>query len=245
VLVPPSITLQPTNQTALAGSTVNFGVMAGGSAPLIYQWQWNGTNLDGAVSQTLSLTNVQPVQAGTYGVVLSNAGGSATSAVAALTVVVPPSITLQPSNQTVLAGATVSFSVAATGTAPLDYYWQFNGASLGGAWAETFVLTNVQPAQAGGYSVLVTNIAGSVTSTVAILTVADHPLLLNPRTTTDGAFAFTISGAAGLAYQVEVTTNLLEWTPLNTVSNATGEADFIDTASSNSVSRFYRARWVR
>jgi hypothetical protein len=75
--------------------------------------------------------------------------------------------------------------------------------------------------------------------------VAGPPELLNPRTTADGAFAFTLSGAAGLAYVIEVTTNLVEWTLLSSVSNKTGPADFTDPASSNSVSRFYRASWVR
>jgi hypothetical protein len=244
VLVPPGITLQPTNQTVLAGTTVHFSTAASGTTPLSYQWQFKGTNLDGAVSQTLGLTNVQPAQAGDYRAVASNAGGSATSAVAVLTVLVPPGITLQPTNQTVLAGATVNFSAAASGTTPLSYQWQFNNTNLDGAVSQALSLTNVQPAQAGGYSVLVTNSAGSVTSVVAILTVAGRPLLLNAKTTPGGAFAFTISSTTGLVYMVEITTNFLAWTPLTSVTNTTGQADFTDTASSNSVSRFYRARWM-
>ena len=245
VLVPPAITVQPTNQTVLVGSTVNFDVAASGSAPLSYQWQWNGTNLDGAVSQTLSLTNVQPAQAGGYGVVVNNAGGSATSAVAVLTVLVPPAITVQPTNQTVLVGSTVDFGAAASGSAPLNYQWQWNGTNLDGAVSQTLSLTNVQPAQAGGYGVMVSNAGGSATSAVAVLTVADPPVLLKSRTTAGGAFTFTIAGTTGLAYLVEVTTNLVEWSPLSSVSNETGQADFIDSTSSNSVSRFYRASWVR
>jgi hypothetical protein len=164
--------------------------------------------------------------------------------VAVLTVLVPPGITLQPTNQTVLAGTTVHFSTAASGTTPLSYQWQFNNTNLDGAVSQALSLTNVQPAQAGGYSVLVTNSAGSVTSVVAILTVAGRPLLLNAKTTPGGAFAFTISSTTGLVYMVEITTNFLAWTPLTSVTNTTGQADFTDTASSNSVSRFYRARWM-
>ena len=241
-LTPPEMTKQPTNQTVSVGGTANFSAAATGTAPLNYQWQFNGTDLDGAVSQTLSLTNVQPAQAGDYKVVASNAGGSATSVVAVLTVQVPPSLTLQPSNQIVLAGATVNFSVVATGTAPLEYQWQFNGAPLGGAVAETLILTNIQPAQAGSYSVLVTNSAGSITSAVAVLTVATPPLLLNARTATNGAFAFTLSGVAGLIYAIEFTTNFQKWTFLALLTNTTGQVDFIDVTSSNAVSRFYRAR---
>jgi hypothetical protein len=159
-------------------------------------------------------------------------------------VVVPPAITVQPTNQTVLAGSAVEFDVAASGTVPLNYQWQWNGTNLDGAVSQTLSLTNVQPAQAGSYSVMVTNAGGSATSAVAVLTVAGPPVLLNPRTIADGAFTFTIVGAAGLAYLVEVTTNLVEWTPLGSVSNQTGQAAFIDSTSSNSVARFYRASWV-
>ena len=118
------------------------------------------------------------------------------------------------------------------------------GTNLDGAVTQTLSLTNVQAAQSGGYSVLVTNNAGSMTSVVAILTVAYRPSLANAKTTPDGAFTFTLSGAAGLVYVVEITTNFLDWAPLPSVTNANGQADFTDTAVSNSVSRFYRARWT-
>ena len=65
---------------------MNFSVAASGTEPLSYQWLLNGTNLDGAVAATLSLTNVQPVQAGGYTAQICNAGGTTNSAVAMLTV---------------------------------------------------------------------------------------------------------------------------------------------------------------
>ncbi len=207
VLVPPAVTLQPTNQTALVGATVTFSVAASGTLPLSYQWRFNGTNLDSATAETLSLTDVQPEQAGGYSVVVTNVAGSATSAVATLTVLVPPAVTLQPTNQTALVGATVTFSVAASGTPPLSYQWQFNGTNLDSALAETLSLTNVQPAQAGGYSVVVTNVAGSATSVVAALTVLVPPALtLQPtnQTVLLGAtviFSVAASGTPPLSYQ--------------------------------------------
>jgi O-glycosyl hydrolase len=243
VAAPPAILLDPTNQTVAAGTTVEFSVAASGTPPLVYQWQFNGANLEGAVADTFTLTNAQPEHAGGYGVVVSNAVGSATSAVATLTVLVlPPVITLDPTNQTVLVGATVTFSVAANGTPPLSYQWQFNGTNLEGAVAATLNLTNVQPEQAGAYTAEVANAGGTTNSATAILTVLHYPVLLDARMATNGAFAFTLSGDAGCCYMVEVSTNLSEWTPLSTLSNATGQADFTDSASPNSKSRFYRAR---
>ncbi len=82
-----------------------------------------------------------------------------------------PSITTQPAGATVNAGATVSFSVVATGTAPLTYQWQLGGAAINGATGDTYSISSVTANQAGSYSVVVTNAAGSVTSNTATLTV--------------------------------------------------------------------------
>ena len=80
-------------------------------------------------------------------------------------------ITAQPQSQSVVAGGNVSFSITASGTAPLRYQWRFNGANLSGATNTSLGLTGVQPANAGNYTVVVTNSAGSATSAVAVLTV--------------------------------------------------------------------------
>src|ERR1051326_2695814 len=96
-------------------------------------------------------------------------------------VVVPPAISIQPSDQTnaVFAGDTVNFTVQATGSAPLSYQWRKNGANISGALNPTaltnvLTLTNVQPADSAGYFVVVTNSAGSITSSVAQLLVTPY-----------------------------------------------------------------------
>jgi hypothetical protein len=83
----------------------------------------------------------------------------------------PPSITIQPSNQTVAVGGTATFSVTATGSLPLSYQWNFNGTNILGETNTALTLTNVQFSQAGDYAVLVTNDYGSVLSSNAVLTV--------------------------------------------------------------------------
>jgi len=91
---PPTILAQPTNQTVLVSGTAVFTVAAGGAPPLSYQWKWDGTNIAGATSTSLTLTNVQMSQAGTYSVRVTNAAGSTNSSNAILTVTseacVPP-----------------------------------------------------------------------------------------------------------------------------------------------------------
>ena len=84
--VPPFIAVQPTDQTVGVGGTAAFTVVAGGEPPLSYQWQHETTNLAGASGASLVLSNVQPADAGTYAVRVTNAVGSVISSNALLTV---------------------------------------------------------------------------------------------------------------------------------------------------------------
>ncbi len=136
--VPPSISAQPQNSTVIQGQSATFTVTAGGTAPLTYQWRKGGTSVAGGSSSALTITSAQPGDAGSYDVVVSNSAGSATSSAATLTVNVPPTITAQPENQTVLAPAAATFSVTATGTAPLSYQWKRNGTDIAGATSASY-----------------------------------------------------------------------------------------------------------
>jgi hypothetical protein len=88
--VAPAIYLQPTNQTVIAGQTVNLIVVANGTLPLSYEWNFNGGTIEGATSSLLTLTNIQQGQAGSYTVLVTNSIGSVTSSPAILTVNPPP-----------------------------------------------------------------------------------------------------------------------------------------------------------
>ncbi|MDW8308060.1 MAG: immunoglobulin domain-containing protein [Verrucomicrobiales bacterium] len=174
-LVPPQITLHPTNQTVLVGGTAVLAAAATGSAPLSWQWFFNGAPLTAATSATLTLTNAQPAHAGNYFAVVSNPVGSATSQVATLTVtnlMLPPSILSQPQSLAVNEGQTAIFSVTATGTPPLRFQWFFNtNTPLAGATNATLTLSAVTTNDAGAYSVRVTNDYGTALSGFAFLTV--------------------------------------------------------------------------
>jgi len=174
--VPAVIVGNPADQVATNGTQVHWRVLAKGSAPLSYQWFFNVTNvLAGETNSTLDLTNVGPAQAGAYQVVVTNLFGSATSAPAFLTIVVPPAITNDLENQTATNGNTVVFSIGAVGSPPLFYQWYFNNGLLGLETNATLVLSNVIPAQAGVYQVVVGNVYGSVTSAPANLTIVVIP----------------------------------------------------------------------
>jgi len=87
---PPSVLLQPTNQTVLIGEGAVFRVVGGGSEPLSYQWRLNGTNISGATTTSLLLTNAQLADAGDYTAVISNALDSVITSNAVLAVNPPP-----------------------------------------------------------------------------------------------------------------------------------------------------------
>ncbi|MGO8674488.1 MAG: immunoglobulin domain-containing protein [Limisphaerales bacterium] len=144
---------------------------ANGTAPLSYQWTFNGGNISGATASTYTINSVQSVQAGGYAATVANMCGNVPSAGATLTVDVAPTITTQPRSQTVNQGANVTFSVAASGTAPLSYQWTFNGNNISGATASVFTINNVQTTAAGTYAVTAANMCGSVPSANASLTV--------------------------------------------------------------------------
>ncbi len=201
----PTITTQPTSQTVNLGGTATFTVTASGTAPLTYQW-YHGTTAVGGSSATLTLANVTDAMAGSYKVVVNNAAGLATSATVTLTVIDPPTITTQPNGQMVNLGGTATFTVAATGTAPLTYQWYHGTTAVGGSSA-TLTLANVTDAMAGTYKVVINNAAGSVTSSTVKLAVIDPPTITTqPASQTVNAggtatFTVTASGTAPLTYQ--------------------------------------------
>lgn len=172
---PPSITAQPQSQTNAFGGTATFTVSVSGTTPLAYQWRLAGTNLASANAASLVLTNLQIAAAGNYSVVVTNAYGSVTSAVATLTVNANPVITAQPQSLSVNAGANAAFTVSAAGGTPLYYQWRFGGVAIADATNSSYTRMSVQSGDAGNYSVVVTNFAGSVTSAIAALAVNVSP----------------------------------------------------------------------
>jgi endonuclease/exonuclease/phosphatase family metal-dependent hydrolase len=167
----PAITLQPQSQIIAPNSNVTFTVSATGDSPLRYQWRFNGNAISGETNTSYSITNVQFSDAGNYSAIVSNTFGNATSAVARLIVGIAPAISSQPQNIITNAGAAVTFSVEATGTPAPNYQWRLNGNSISGATNSSYTRTNVQPADTGDYSVLITNIAGSIVSSNGTLTI--------------------------------------------------------------------------
>ncbi|MEI7729643.1 MAG: immunoglobulin domain-containing protein [Verrucomicrobiota bacterium] len=213
VVLSPVITTQPQSQVRVPGTTASFSVAATGTAPLGYRWRFNNTNLVWATNSTLTLNNVQSVNAGYYQVIVSNTAGTVTSTVATLTVVYPPAITGQPQSQTCAAGTMASFNVTATGTAPLAYQWYKSvisqqSAVISGATNSAFSLQPLALGDAGSYYCVVSNAYGAATSSVASLTLLVYPPVITGqpqnqtnRLGTTALFNVTASSLIPLSYQ--------------------------------------------
>ena len=212
VNAPPAVTAQPVNQTVAVGQTATFSVTATGTAPLSYQWRKNGANISGATASAYTTPATASTDNGAqFSVVISNAAGSVTSNSATLTVNVPPSITTQPSSVAITAGQTATFSVTATGTAPLSYQWSQNGTAISGATSSSYTTpTETTSASGAQFTVVVSNSVGNVTSNAATLTVNAAPVA--PSITTQpssvtitsgqtATFSVTATGTAPLTYQ--------------------------------------------
>jgi Immunoglobulin I-set domain len=211
----PSITTEPSNQTVVVGQTGSFSVVAAGTAPLSYQWKKNGAAIVGASSSGYVTPPLTTSDDGAqFTVTVANSAGNVTSSAATLTVnaaAVAPSITTQPTSQTVTVGQTASFSVAAAGTGPLSYQWKKNGAAIVGATSSGYVTPPSTASDNGAqFAVTVTNSAGNVSSSAATLTV--NAAAVAPSITTEpsnqtvvvgqtGSFAVVAVGTAPLNYQ--------------------------------------------
>lgn len=171
ILAAPVFTAQAGASTATVGQTVTLHVNASGGPA--YQWSKNGVLIPGATGPDLSFPNVQLSDAGTYTATATNGSGSATSPAIVLTVIATGSSTgTPPISKSVLVGQDVSFS--APNLNAFKYQWQFNGADIPGATANSLSLPAVTLAAAGYYQVLMTPSAGAavVASGIATLTVS-------------------------------------------------------------------------
>lgn len=168
---PPTITEQPVSQSVIVGGDATFHVSADGASPFTYQWRKDGVPLGAASSSTLFLGGVAADEGGPLDVVVSNAYGSITSAVATLTVVFPPSITTQPVGQVVALGTAVTLSVVADGTDPFTYQWLNSTGAIPNATNASYTIDSATTNVPGDYYVAVANAYGTATSQAATLTV--------------------------------------------------------------------------
>jgi hypothetical protein len=159
---------------------------------------------------------------------------------------VAPTITTHPASQDVNQGGNAVFDVVATGTPAPVYQWRKNSSPIGGATGTSYTVANAQPADAGSYSVVVTNIAGAVTSDIAVLTVTVPvpPQITDVSLTSGGQIQLQVSAVPG-DYAVEANTNLVgpDWVELTNFTS-TGAAFQCLDPETNLNHRVYRVRLI-
>ena len=216
----------PQNLFLAQGQSARLTASVVGQPPITYSWMLNGQTIPGQTGPILYLSNVQPASSGTYAVSAHNNSGSITNAVAELTVsaAVAPLIVTQPVSQFDSLGSSATFKVSALGFSPLSYQWQFGGANIPGATNTTYAVSRVTAANSGYYSVIVTNLYGCATSSVAVLgsptwlqpaflANASPPVLFFPSGGVNNGFPFN--------YQLQSTTDpsSSNWVTVATTAN--------------------------
>ena len=184
--------------TVNAGQTATFTITASGTGPFTFQWYLNGVAISGANSSSYSTPpTTGSNNGGVYTVAVANAGGTAMSAPYVLTVNTLPNITVQPAGQAVVAGQPATFTVVATGTGPINYQWNLGGVAISGATSSSYTVPPTNVVNSGSvYTVTLTNVAGSVTSSGATLLVSPDPVALTfapIAAQTYGTAPFTVS----------------------------------------------------
>ncbi len=223
----PAITTQPSNSTVTAPATATFTVAASGSPNPTYQWQSapsgssTFTAISGATSASYITGATSTAMSGVkYRCVATNSAGSATSNAATLTVTtaaVAPAITSQPSNATVAAPTTVTFTVVASGSPNPTYQWQSapSGSStftaISGATSASYTTGATSTGMSGStYRCVATNSADSATSNAATLTVnaaavapaiTTQPSNATVTAPTTATFTVVASGSPNPTYQ--------------------------------------------
>lgn len=172
--VKPTITGQPANLTVVNGAEASFTVVAEGSAPLSYQWSKDGTPIAGATSATLIISAAGTSDQGTYNVVVTNPAGSEPSQGATLTVV-PLRFTLDPVSGTVFQGATHTLTAAVESALAATYQWKKCGVAIHGATGNTLQFNGIGYQNAGEYTFVASNSAGTIESSVVVLSVVPVP----------------------------------------------------------------------
>jgi uncharacterized repeat protein (TIGR01451 family) len=211
--VPPlAIIGRPVSQAAGPGATVSFTVNATGNPlPLSYQWQFNGTNITGATASSLSLTNVQPAQAGNYNVLIRNAGGGATNASAGL--IVPAGLNYALQGHALILSWSGSYTLQLASNA-MGAYFDIPGA--------TNPYTNWIGSEPGRFFRLRAAVNG----------------LLSARPSTNRQVEIDCAGVPGYAYVLQTSTDVHRWAPVET--NAAPFV-FLDSEAGHLPMRFYRA----
>lgn len=197
----PTITAQPLPQSVCVGATVTFTFGVFGTPQPQFRWRKDGVEITGATRRTLTIRDVDLLDAGVYTCTASNPCGVATSDPVTLSVSTgAPVITVQPAPAAACAGGRAVLRVRAPGPGTKAFQWRKNGVNITGATGNALVFEAVIPMDAGRYDCVVSNACGSTTSAAAALVVntAAPVITLQP-------VSFSVCAPNGAVFSVRAT----------------------------------------
>jgi hypothetical protein len=255
---------EPNHCGKVGGAPYWFSYLAPGSGALTVDantttytnvlavYTWPGGDFSTLVSVACASTNngtghevstFSAVNGTTYYLVVDGLNGATGNVTLAYSLVIPPVITLQPQSQTVAQGSNVTLTVSATGTPTPAYQWRTNTGTYLNKTNTSLAVTNFQATKEGAYDVVVTNTAGSVTSSIAMLYLNSPLRFTNPIAVTNGGFTATLLGIVNTNYIIQANTNLAttNWLNISTNNATNGILIITDTNYLNYSNRFFRA----
>ena len=219
---PAAVTSQPSSQTGATGGSIVFSGTVSGDTPLTYQWfkgatplsngtTGSGSIVSGATAASLTIANLSTADQGSYSFTVTNAHSGDTSSAASLTVIDGVSISTGPSSQTANYGNNVVLSVSASGGGTLSYQWKKGGVNLSnagniaGSTSSSLTISSVTATDAETYSVVVSNAAGTNTTSATVM-VNDPGITSQPMSATvqcggNAVFNVAATGTPALTYQ--------------------------------------------
>ena len=179
--IAPFITTQPVSQKVIDGQPAEFSVVASGDSPLNYQWIKNGTAIQGATSPVYSINSVGTGDLGSYYASINNPAGSTVTSNVSLNLFQSPVITSQPQGLNLNISGFGYLNVGVAGDQPLAFQWSKDNEIIIGASGSPLQIMDAKISDSGSYFVTISNVAGSVQSDLAIVTVTEPTPPLPPE----------------------------------------------------------------